>query len=55
MNTILNYILFLDIHSLVKIEEDAYKHIQLNDAGYLQEKKNKAWNKVYFDLLERDF
>lgn len=45
----------LDIHSLVKIEEDAYKHIQLNDAGYLQEKKNKAWNKVYFDLLERDF
>lgn len=34
MNTILNYILFLDIHSLVKIEKDEYKHIQLNDAGY---------------------
>lgn len=35
MNTILNYMLFLDIHILVKIEKDAYKHIPLKDAGYL--------------------
>ena len=35
MNTILNYMLFLDIHILVKIEKVAYKHIRFNDAGYL--------------------
>ena len=42
-NAVLNYMLFLDIHILVKIEKEAYKHILLKDAGYLQkEKKNKA-------------
>ena len=31
----LNYMLFLDMHILVKIGKDAYKHILLKDAGYL--------------------
>lgn len=35
MNTMLNYMLFLDIPILIKIEKDAYKHILLKDAGYL--------------------